>query len=82
MNPNSFKATYQGDEGRFILDDGYREGPPPTSILYTLEEACPVPLSPQKRGTILNHALQPLGNPARNITIEPGAKRVSDNLCS
>ena len=39
MNPNCFKATYQGDEVRFILDDTYREGLPTSAIVYTLEEA-------------------------------------------
>jgi hypothetical protein len=39
VNPNSFKATYQGDEVWFILDDSYREGLPINSIVYTLEEA-------------------------------------------
>ena len=39
MNPNCFKATHQGDEVWFILDDSYREGLPSNSIVYTLEEA-------------------------------------------
>ena len=39
MNPNCFKATYQGDEIWFILDDSYRQGLPTNAIVYTLEEA-------------------------------------------
>jgi EAL domain-containing protein (putative c-di-GMP-specific phosphodiesterase class I) len=39
MNPNCFKATYQGDEVWFILDDSYREGLPANAIVYTLAEA-------------------------------------------
>ena len=39
MNPNRFKATYQGDEVWFILDDTYRERLPSNSVVYTLEEA-------------------------------------------
>jgi len=39
MNPNCFKAAYQGAEVWFILDDSYREGLPTNSIVYTLEEA-------------------------------------------
>ena len=39
MNPNRFKATYQGDEVWFTLDDTYREGLPSNSVVYTLEEA-------------------------------------------
>jgi len=39
MNPNCFKATYQGDEVWFILDESYRQGLPTNSIVYTLEEA-------------------------------------------
>lgn len=39
MNPNCFKATYQGDEVWLILDDTYSEGLPGNAIVYTLEEA-------------------------------------------
>ena len=39
MNPNCFKATYQGDEVWFILDDTYRTAVPPRHVTYTLEEA-------------------------------------------
>jgi hypothetical protein len=39
MNLNCFRATYQGDEVRFILDDSYRDGLPTSAIVYTLEEA-------------------------------------------
>ena len=39
MNPNCFKATYEGDEVWLILDDSYREGLPINSIVYTLEQA-------------------------------------------
>jgi hypothetical protein len=39
MNPNCFKATYQGDQVWFILDDSYRNGIPPGAIIYTLAEA-------------------------------------------
>jgi hypothetical protein len=39
MNPNCFKATYQGDEVWLVLDDSYGEGFSSNSIVYTLEEA-------------------------------------------
>jgi hypothetical protein len=39
MNPNYFKAIYQGDEVWFILDDSYRSMCPAGAIIYTLAEA-------------------------------------------
>ncbi|MGB5924584.1 MAG: hypothetical protein WBH01_00600 [Dehalococcoidia bacterium] len=39
MNPNCFKATYQGDEVWFVLDDTYRDSLPSNAIVYALEEA-------------------------------------------
>jgi len=39
MNPNCFKATYQGDEVWFILDDSFRNRCPAGAIIYTLAEA-------------------------------------------
>ena len=39
MNPNCFKATYQGDEVWLILNDSYRQGPLCNAIVYALEEA-------------------------------------------
>ena len=39
MNTNCFKATYQGDEVWFILDDSHRETLPTNATVYTLEEA-------------------------------------------
>jgi hypothetical protein len=39
MNPNSFRATYQGDIVWFILDEAHREGIPDDAITYTLAEA-------------------------------------------
>jgi len=39
MNSNYFKATYQGDEVWFILDDSFRNRCPPGAIIYTLAEA-------------------------------------------
>lgn len=39
MKPNCFKATYQGDEVWFILDEAHREGVPDGAIIYTLAEA-------------------------------------------
>ena len=39
MNPNCFKATYQGDEVWFILDDSFRARCPPGATIYTLAEA-------------------------------------------
>ena len=39
MNPSCFKATYQGDEVWFILDEAHREGVPDNAITYTLAEA-------------------------------------------
>lgn len=39
MNPNYFKAIYQGDEVWFILDDSFRTRCPPGAIIYTLAEA-------------------------------------------
>jgi hypothetical protein len=39
MNPNCFKALYQGDEVYFILDESYRDNIPNDAIVYTLAEA-------------------------------------------
>jgi len=39
MNPNCFKATYQGEDVWFILDDSYRDNVPQGAIVYTLAEA-------------------------------------------
>ena len=43
MNPNCFKATYQGDEVWFVLDESYIDSipitPSATLITYTLAEA-------------------------------------------
>ena len=39
MNPNCFKAAYQGDEVWFVLDDSFRARCPPGAIIYTLAEA-------------------------------------------
>jgi len=39
MNPNCFKATYQGEGVWFILDDSFRTRCPPGAIIYTLAEA-------------------------------------------
>lgn len=39
MNPNRFKAIYQGDEVWFILDDSFKDRCPPGAIIYTLAEA-------------------------------------------
>lgn len=39
MNPNRFKAIYQGDEVWFILDDSFRNRCPAGAITYTLAEA-------------------------------------------
>jgi len=39
MNPNRFKALYQGDEVYFIKDETYRNGIPLDAIVYTLTEA-------------------------------------------
>jgi len=39
MNPNCFKATYQGDVVCFILDESFRAQCPPGAIIYTLAEA-------------------------------------------
>jgi hypothetical protein len=39
MNPNCFKAVYQGDEVWFILDESFRPRCPPGAITYTLAEA-------------------------------------------
>lgn len=39
MNPNHFKATYQGDVVWFILDESFRAKCPPGAIIYTLAEA-------------------------------------------
>ena len=39
MNPNCFKATYQGEEVWFILDDSFRNRCPRGAIIYTLAEA-------------------------------------------
>jgi hypothetical protein len=39
MNPNCFKAIYQGDEVWFILDDSFTARCPPGAITYTLAEA-------------------------------------------
>ena len=39
MNPNCLKATYQGDEVWFILDESFRSRCPPGAIIYTLAEA-------------------------------------------
>jgi hypothetical protein len=39
MNPNCFKAIYQGDEVWFIRDESFRAQCPPGAIIYTLAEA-------------------------------------------
>jgi hypothetical protein len=39
MNPNCFKATYQGDVVWFILDASFTPQCPPDAITYTLAEA-------------------------------------------
>ena len=39
INPNRFKASYQGDEVWFIRDESYRGGIPLNAIVYTLAEA-------------------------------------------
>lgn len=39
MNPNRFKATYQGEAVWFILDESFRSQCPPGAIIYTLAEA-------------------------------------------
>jgi hypothetical protein len=39
MNPNCSRATYQGDQAWFILDDNRRQRLPTNAIVYTLEEA-------------------------------------------
>ena len=39
MNPNCFKATYQGNEVWFILDDSFRARRTPGAIIYTSAEA-------------------------------------------
>ena len=82
MNPNCFETAYHGDEVWSAPQDSYGQYLPTNSILYTPKEARTIPLSPWKRATILNHALQPLCNPARNITIDPRPKRVSNNVRS
>ena len=43
MNPNCFKATYQGDEAWFILDESFAPQCPPGAIIYTLAEAKTLP---------------------------------------
>jgi hypothetical protein len=39
MNPNCFKAIYQGEVVWFILDESFRPQCPPGAIIYTLAEA-------------------------------------------
>ena len=39
MNPNCFKAVYQGDTVWFILDDSFKPQCPQGAITYTLAEA-------------------------------------------
>lgn len=39
INPNRFKAIYQGDQVWFIKDESYRDRIPHDAIVYTLSEA-------------------------------------------
>ena len=56
INPNRFKASYQGDEVWFILNDSYRSTIPQDAIVYTLAEAAILAQRPESTRKVAHEA--------------------------